>query len=71
VEVSEGKCSSEDSTGWYVGLKIRRRLKSKVNPCAENRRHGSKRESVLSSTRKSYRNEVRKETESTPDFEKC
>jgi hypothetical protein len=28
-EVSEGKCSS-DSTGWYMDLKIRRCLESKV-----------------------------------------
>ena len=26
----EGKCSSEDSTGWYMDLKIRRCLKSKI-----------------------------------------
>jgi hypothetical protein len=29
-EVSEGKCSSEDSTGWYMDLEIRRCLKSKI-----------------------------------------
>jgi hypothetical protein len=30
VEVSEGKCSPEDPTGWYADLKIRRCLKSKI-----------------------------------------
>jgi hypothetical protein len=29
-EVSEGKCSPEDSIGWYMDLKIRRCLKSKI-----------------------------------------
>lgn len=45
MRYAKANAVSEDSTGWYMDLKIRRYLKSKKNPCADNRSRGTEKES--------------------------